>query len=189
MARSTVKFLKQQGQFNARIAAVVGCDRHTVARVLAEPTTLPRRRRPGPRRGPDPRPARSRRHPVGKAPAPGRSVKAFNPIARADSHLFGALMSGDHILRGFANRDLRDKLRPPSFPLSDNPKTQSAQVSRLLHRLHVYGLVAQIPRSRRWRVSGFRYRLMSASLPLRRPHRAACQGRGVSRLSLRRKKR
>jgi transposase len=44
MARSTVKFLKQQGQFNTRIAALVGCDRHTVARVLAEPTDPPRRR-------------------------------------------------------------------------------------------------------------------------------------------------
>jgi hypothetical protein len=104
---------------------------------------------------------------VGKAPAPGRSVKAFNPIARADSHIFGALLSGDHIGRGFANRDLRDKLRPTSFSLSDNPKTQSAQVSRLLHRLHVYGLVAKIPRSRRWRVSAFGYRIMSASLQLR----------------------
>jgi transposase len=45
MARSTVKFLKQQGQFNTRIAALVGCDRHTVARILAEPTDPPRRRR------------------------------------------------------------------------------------------------------------------------------------------------
>jgi len=44
MARSTIKFLKQQGQFNTRIASVVGCDRHTVARVLAEPTDPPRRR-------------------------------------------------------------------------------------------------------------------------------------------------
>ena len=56
---------------------------------------------------------------VGKAPAPGRSVKAFNPLPRADSHLFGALLSGDHIVRGFANRDLRDKLRPTMFSLSD----------------------------------------------------------------------
>jgi transposase len=45
MARSTIKFLKQQGQFNTRIASLAGCDRHTVARVLAEPTDPPRRRR------------------------------------------------------------------------------------------------------------------------------------------------
>lgn len=49
MARSTIKFLKQQGQFNTRIADLVGCDRHTVARVLGDPTEPPprRRRRPG----------------------------------------------------------------------------------------------------------------------------------------------
>ncbi len=45
MARSTIKFLKQQGQFNTRIAGLVGCDRHTVARALGESTDPPRRRR------------------------------------------------------------------------------------------------------------------------------------------------
>jgi transposase len=47
MARSTIKFLKQQGQFDTRIASLVGCDRHTVARVLTEPTDPPRRRQRG----------------------------------------------------------------------------------------------------------------------------------------------
>ncbi|MCI0372252.1 MAG: IS21 family transposase [candidate division NC10 bacterium] len=47
MARSTIKFLKQQGQFNTSIAALVGCDRHTVARVLEGPGD-PTRRRPRP---------------------------------------------------------------------------------------------------------------------------------------------
>jgi hypothetical protein len=44
MARSTIKFLKQQGHFNTRIAGVVGCDRHTVARILTESTDPSRRR-------------------------------------------------------------------------------------------------------------------------------------------------
>ncbi len=107
---------------------------------------------------------------VPKTPANGRPVKAFNPVARLDSQLFGALMSGEHALHGFTNRDLRDKLRRTLVRLSDQPKTQSAQVSRLLHRLHVYGLVAKIPRSRRWRVSASGYRIMSASLQLRELH-------------------
>jgi len=97
-------------------------------------------------------------------------VKAFNPLARVESQLFGALMSGEHTLHGFTNRDLRDKLRTTQVSLSDNPKTQSAQVSRLLHRLHVDGLVVKIPRSRRWRVSASRYRIMSVSLQLREIH-------------------
>jgi hypothetical protein len=73
-------------------------------------------------------------------------------------------------LRQSVKRDLPIEFVPQqltSFPLNDNPKTQSAQVSRLLHRLHVYGLVAKIPRSRRWWVSALGYRIMSASLQLR----------------------
>jgi hypothetical protein len=45
MARSTIKVLKQQGQPNTTIADLVGCDRHTVARVVREPIDPPRRRR------------------------------------------------------------------------------------------------------------------------------------------------
>ena len=48
MARSEIKFLKQQGQFNTRIADLVRCNRHTVGRVLGEPTDPARRRRTRP---------------------------------------------------------------------------------------------------------------------------------------------
>src|ERR671936_294786 len=102
-----------------------------------------------------------------KHPAQGRTIKAFNPVARPDSQLFAALMSGEHAVHGFANRDLRAKL---TGILRADPKQQSAQISRLLHRLHVYGLVAKIPRSRRWRVTAFGHRVMGASVRLRQLH-------------------
>jgi hypothetical protein len=102
-----------------------------------------------------------------KHPAQGRPVKAFNPVARPDYQLFVALMSGEHAVHGFANRDLRAKLIDQ---LRDDPKQQSAQISRLVHRLHVCGLVAKIPRSRRWRVTAFGHRVMSASVRLRQLH-------------------
>jgi len=62
---------------------------------------------------------------VPKAPGAGRPVKAFNPIARVDSQLFGVLMSGDHTLHGFTNRDLREKLRHTLDSLSDDPKAKA----------------------------------------------------------------
>ena len=79
-------------------------------------------------------------------------------------------MSGEHAVHGFANRDLQAKLAATSIRLSDDPQRQSAQVSRLLHRLHVYGRVAKIPRSRRWRVTAFGHRVMGASVTLRQRH-------------------
>ncbi len=105
-----------------------------------------------------------------KRPASGRTVTAFNPVARPEHQLFVALMSGEHAVRGFANRDLRAKLAGSALRLSEEPKRQSTQVSRLLHRLHVYGLVAKIPRSRRWRVTGFGHRVMGVSVRLRDLH-------------------
>jgi hypothetical protein len=96
-----------------------------------------------------------------------RLTKAFNPVARPDCQLFTALMSGEYAVHGFPNRDLRSKLAATAIRLSDDPTRQSAQVSRLLHRLHVYGLVAKIPRSRRWRVTAFGQRIMSTSVKLR----------------------
>jgi hypothetical protein len=105
-----------------------------------------------------------------KHPASGRTTTPFNPVARADGQLFTALMSGEHALHGFRNGDLRTKLAATSFPLHDDAAHQSAQTTRLLHRLHRYGLVAKIPRSRRWRVTAFGHRVMSASVRLRQLH-------------------
>ena len=62
------------------------------------------------------------------------------------------------------------RVRATSLRLTEDPRRQSAQVGRLLHRLHVYGLVAKIPRSRRWRVTAFGHRVMSASVRLRHLH-------------------
>jgi len=102
-----------------------------------------------------------------KQPLSARPVRAFNPLSRPDSQLFAALMSGEHALHGFANRDLRDKLAASVLHLHEDPKKGSAQVSRLLHRLHVHGLVAKIPRSRRWRVTAFGYSVMATAVKLR----------------------
>jgi len=102
-----------------------------------------------------------------KQPLSARPVKAFNPLARPDSQLFTALMNGEHIVRGFTNRDLRDKLATSVLRIHDDPKRGSAQISRLLHRLHVHGLVAKIPRSRRWRVTAFGHSVMGTAVKLR----------------------
>jgi len=93
-------------------------------------------------------------------------VTAFNSLSRPDSQLFAALMSGEHALHGFANRDLRDQLAV-SVLLHDDPKKASSQVSRLLHRLHVHGLVAKILRSRRWRVTAFGHSVTGTAVKLR----------------------
>ncbi|MGH7818496.1 MAG: hypothetical protein ACREQ9_01865 [Candidatus Binatia bacterium] len=65
------------------------------------------------------------------------------------------------------NRDLRLKLARTSIPLAVDTLKQSAQVTRLLRRLHAHGLIAKIPHSRRWRVSLSGRPVMAAALKLR----------------------
>ena len=70
---------------------------------------------------------------VAKTPAHGRPVEAHavsqstsSPTAHViDTQLFGALMSGEHALHGFTNRDVRAKLRTTQVPLSDNPRPRA----------------------------------------------------------------
>lgn len=81
-----------------------------------------------------------------------RSYRGFNPINPDDLALFKAVMHGEHAIHGFRNRDLRRLL----FPTTSQPEAQrqhSAHVSRLIKRLHIHGLIAKFPRSRRWRIT------------------------------------
>ena len=83
-----------------------------------------------------------------------RSYAGFNPCREDDVRLFAAVLKGDHVARGFQNRDIRLALN------SQNP----AAVGRLLKRLHVRGLILKIPRTRRWRVSDTRRTMLSDTL-------------------------
>ena len=44
---------------------------------------------------------------------------------------------------------------------------QSAKVSRLLKRFHLYGLIAKVPRTRRWRLNNKGWALLSAAVSLK----------------------
>src|SRR5437867_7438874 len=79
-----------------------------------------------------------------------RSSRAFNPAVAADLALFAAVLRGEHTLQGFRNREVRTQLFGPTTAAD---RRRSAQLSRLVKRLHLRGLFAQIPRSRRCRIT------------------------------------
>jgi hypothetical protein len=98
-----------------------------------------------------------------------RTAKALNPLSRDDAELFQAVMSGEHALRGFANADVRARLKGSAHlgGVEADPRRASSRVTRIFQRLHAHGLIAKIPRSRRWRVTSLGHRIMSAALRLR----------------------
>ena len=94
-----------------------------------------------------------------------RSYAGFNPASREDVRLFEAVLHGDHLLRGFYNRDIRQLLA-----LDDKQphliRRHAARVGRLLKRLHIRRLIAKIPHTRRWRITRLGQQLLGAIVRL-----------------------
>ena len=100
--------------------------------------------------------------------ATGRRATALNPLALGEIELFKAVMSGEHTIRGFTNADIRAQLQGSRhFRGIRGNRRQSAKVTRILRRLHLHGLIAKIPRSRKWRVSRLGRRVMATALQVR----------------------
>jgi len=99
----------------------------------------------------------------------GRGCSGFNPLARPDAELFQSVMDGDHCLRGFTNKDIRARLAstPHLRKCGNEPQKASAKISRILRRFRTHGLIAKIPRTRRWRVTIYGRRVMGKALYLR----------------------
>lgn len=104
-----------------------------------------------------------------KKDAAGRGCSGFNPLARQDAELFQAVMDGQHCLRGFTNRDIRTQLASTVHlqTCGQDCRKESSKVSRIFRRFHAHGLIAKIPRTRRWRVTSYGRRVMAAALYLR----------------------
>ncbi len=97
----------------------------------------------------------------------GRRRRGLNPLRRDDVALFTATLRGEHFIRGFANRDLARHLGIAYSPDIQTRKHQSARVTRQIQLLRAHGLIAKIPRSRRYRVTLRGIAVMAAAVHLR----------------------
>lgn len=94
-----------------------------------------------------------------------RTLRGFNPLAPADAKIFLAVSRGEHALMGLRNGHLARRL----YPSTSDPvqkRRNSARVSRILQRLRAQGLIAKIPRTRRYRVTLKGHRIMGAVIHL-----------------------
>jgi hypothetical protein len=95
----------------------------------------------------------------------GRSYAGFNPARTQDVDLFRAVMARSQALQGFRNADVRVALHGEAKE-PGRRRREAAAVGRQLKRLHVRGLIAKVPRSRRWRVTAKGQSLMGAVVRL-----------------------
>jgi hypothetical protein len=99
-----------------------------------------------------------------------RRRRALAPLSPYDQALFQAILRGEHHLHGVCNRELARQLygAPPRDRCAH--RRQSARVSRLIQLLRAHGLLAKIPRSRRYRVTRQGHQLMSTAIAVRERH-------------------
>jgi hypothetical protein len=93
----------------------------------------------------------------------GRSYAGFNPAREEEARLFAAVLAGDHIARGFRNREIRDSLYTEHAEAAER-RTQATAVGRLLKRLHVRAIITKVPHTRRWRLTENGRRILSDTL-------------------------
>jgi hypothetical protein len=79
--------------------------------------------------------------------------------------LFGAVLDGNHLVRGFRNADIREALYG-STENAEERRRHSHAVGRMLKRLHVRGLIVKVPHSRRWHVSRKGHQVLGAVVRL-----------------------
>jgi hypothetical protein len=96
----------------------------------------------------------------------GRRHARFNPLTPTDLALFRAVLAGEHNIRGVRNIDLTRRLyrHPPAD--RDEAHRRCERVSRLIVKLRGHGLLAKIPRSRRYRITPYGHRVLTAAIAI-----------------------
>jgi hypothetical protein len=87
----------------------------------------------------------------------GRRHKGFNLLSEEDAFFFRLLMRGEFFISGFTNKSLRQHLSGKS----------SGQVSRLLKRLRVHGLIKKVARRYKYYLTEFGRQVVLMALKLR----------------------
>jgi hypothetical protein len=86
-----------------------------------------------------------------------RRYKGFNLLAEEDTSFFRLLTRGEFFISGFTNKRLRQHL----------PHKNSGQVSRLLKRLRVHGLIKKVARRYKYYLTEFGRQVVLMALKLR----------------------
>ncbi|MHB1554665.1 MAG: hypothetical protein ACYCSX_11960 [Acidimicrobiales bacterium] len=94
----------------------------------------------------------------------GKRHPRLNPIGHDDLCLFRAVLAGEHTITGFSNKEVTARLHPrPPIDQRDAHR-RCERTTRLIAKLRGHGLVAKIPRRRRYRVTAYGHRVMSAAI-------------------------
>jgi hypothetical protein len=97
-----------------------------------------------------------------------RRYRALRPVSEADAKAFKAVLDGRFLLKGFANRQVRELLEAEP-PADDRERRRaSGRTTRLIRLLRAHGLIRKISGTRYYRVTAHGQLTMTAALKLRK---------------------
>jgi hypothetical protein len=97
----------------------------------------------------------------------GRRYRPLRPLTPEDSAWFRVVLRGEHVVHGFRNADLRNRLLPKACTPTEQRRA-SARITRWLRLLRAHRLVRKVPGSQRYRVTHRGHHLMTLALSLRK---------------------
>ncbi len=96
-----------------------------------------------------------------------RRFRALRPISPADSQLFEQILSGEHLLQGVRNRDLRRALYPQEELDPDKKHRASGRITRSFKLLSSHGLLYRVPKTNYYRTTKKGQTVMTTALQFR----------------------
>ncbi len=94
----------------------------------------------------------------------------INPLSPEVTRVFEAVLNGAHDINGFRNKDLRNLLFGDNAGSSEELKTASSKITRIIRKLRAHCLISKIPRSTRYKVTQKGYRILGASLEMKKKY-------------------
>jgi hypothetical protein len=92
-----------------------------------------------------------------------RSARALNPLTGKDGELLRILATGDFLIKGFRNADVRQAFYSKTEDAKED-RRRSAAMTRLLSLLRAHRLIVKVPKSHRYHLSASGRRTVTALL-------------------------
>jgi len=96
-----------------------------------------------------------------------RRFRPLRPTHPDDSQLFQQVLSGEHLLQGIRNRDLRRALFPQHEADPDNRRRASGRITRSLQLLRSHELLYRVPKTNDYRITKKGHAVMATALQFR----------------------
>ncbi len=93
-----------------------------------------------------------------------RSYRGLRPVSQPEAAVFAAVLQGEFLLKGFTNRDVREKLESRQSPDPQERRRLSGRTTRRLRLLRAHGLIRKVSGTRYYRVTPKGQQIMTAAL-------------------------